>query len=311
MDVCCLDVGMTEVVIRAFYKFVHLPDFEEVRERLFAVATVEDIRGTILLAEEGINGTVAGGRAHMDALFSAIRSDERLSTLKYKESVSEEQPFYRMKVRLRKEIVTMGVPHIDPNQTVGTYLKGVDWNELISDPDTVVVDTRNDYEIAIGSFKNAVNPNTTSFREFPQWVEDNREQMEGKKIAMFCTGGIRCEKATAFMKVKGFEDVFHLDGGILQYLEDTPKDESLWDGECFVFDNRVAVNHDLEPGSYEMCHACRMPLSEEDMKSPHYVPGVSCPHCIDKFSDERREAFKMRQKQIDLAKERGTCHIGS
>ena len=301
---------MSAVVIRAFYKFVHLPDFEAVRERLLAVATEQEIKGTILVAEEGVNGTVAGGRAQMDVLFNAMRSDERLATLSYKESLSDEQPFYRMKVRLKKEIVTMGVPHIDPNQTVGTYLKGDDWNELISDPDTVVVDTRNDYEIAIGTFKNAISPNTQSFREFPQWVEDNKEKMEGKKIAMFCTGGIRCEKATAFMKVKGFEDVFHLDGGILQYLEDTPKEKSLWEGECFVFDNRVAVNHDLEPGSYEMCHACRMPLSEEDMQSEHYVKGVSCPHCIEQYSDERREAFKMRQKQIELAKERGECHIG-
>ncbi|MGB0372166.1 MAG: rhodanese-related sulfurtransferase [Opitutales bacterium] len=302
---------MPEIVIRAFYKFVHLPDFEEVRERLLKVATEQEIKGTILLAEEGINGTVAGLREQMDALFAAIREDSRLESLSYKESISEEQPFYRIKVRLKKEIVTMGVPHIDPNQTVGTYIKGEEWNQLISDPDTIVVDTRNDYEVAIGTFKNAVNPNTQSFREFPQWVEDNKENLEGKKIAMFCTGGIRCEKSTAFMKESGYKDVYHLDGGILQYLEDMPKEKSLWDGECFVFDNRVAVNHDLEPGSYDMCHACRMPLSEEDMKSELFVQGVSCPHCHDKHSEERKAAFEMRQKQIELAKQRGTCHIGS
>lgn len=302
---------MSEIVIRAFYKFVRLPDFEEVREKILKVANEQGTKGTILLAEEGINGTVAGARESMDELFKAIQSDARLKPLPYKESISEDQPFYRMKVRLKKEIVTMGVPHIDPNQTVGTYIKGEEWNQLIADPDTVVIDTRNDYEVAIGSFENAINPNTQSFREFPQWVEDNKETLEGKKIAMFCTGGIRCEKSTAFMKEKGYQDVFHLDGGILQYLEDIPKDKSKWNGECFVFDNRVTVNHDLEPGSYNMCHACRMPLSEEDLKSELFVQGVSCPHCHDQHSEVRKEGFKMRQKQIELAIERGTCHIGS
>ncbi|MEM7673638.1 MAG: rhodanese-related sulfurtransferase [Verrucomicrobiota bacterium] len=301
---------MSEIVIRAFYKFVHLPDFTKVRERLLEVATEHAIKGTILLAEEGINGTVAGLRANMDHLFAAIRSDSRLDSLKYKESVSQEQPFYRIKVRLKKEIVTMGVPHIDPNHTVGTYVRGEAWNSLISDPDTIVIDTRNDYEIAIGTFENAVSPNTQSFREFPKWVEENKDYLNGKKIAMFCTGGIRCEKSTAFMKVNGYQDVYHLDGGILQYLEEVPKEQSKWNGECFVFDNRVAVNHDLEPGSYDMCHACRRPLSREDIESELFVQGVSCPHCHGQHTDERKKAFKMRQRQVELAKERGTCHIG-
>ncbi|MEM9026567.1 MAG: rhodanese-related sulfurtransferase [Verrucomicrobiota bacterium] len=301
---------MSEIVIRAFYKFVHLPDFEKVRERLLEVATDQAIKGTILLAEEGINGTVAGLRANMDHLFAAIRSDSRLQSLKYKESVSQVQPFYRIKVRLKKEIVTMGIPHVDPNHTVGTYVSGEAWNDLISDPDTVVIDTRNDYETAIGTFENAVSPNTQSFREFPKWVEENKDYLEGKKIAMFCTGGIRCEKSTAYMKVNGYQDVYHLDGGILQYLEDMPKEQSKWNGECFVFDNRVAVNHDLEPGSYDMCHACRRPLSREDMESDLFIQGVSCPHCHNQHTDERKKAFEMRQRQVELAKERGTCHIG-
>jgi UPF0176 protein len=236
-------------------------------------------------------------------------ADSRFEGMSYKESFADEQAFYRTKVKLKKEIVTMGVEGINPAHIVGTYVKGEAWNQLISDPDTIVIDTRNDYEVAIGTFKNAVNPNTTSFREFPEWAEQNLDKTKHKKVAMFCTGGIRCEKSTAFLKEQGFEEVYHLDGGILKYLEEVPEPESLWQGECFVFDQRVAVKHGLEQGSYDQCYACRMPLSQDEMKSPLYVQGLSCPHCHDKITEEQKASFAERQKQIALAKERGEQHI--
>jgi UPF0176 protein len=296
-------------VVAALYKFVSLPDYVTLRDKLYQHMVLNKVKGTLLLAEEGINGTVCGTREGVDALTAWLAADGRFSGLSYKESFADEPAFYRTKVKLKKEIVTMGVEGINPSHIVGTYVKGDDWNTLISDPDTIVIDTRNDYEVAIGTFKNAVNPNTTSFREFPQWAAENLDNSKHKKVAMFCTGGIRCEKSTAYLKEQGFDEVFHLDGGILKYLEEVPEAESLWQGECFVFDQRVAVKHGLEQGSYDQCYACRMPLSQAEMLSPLYVQGLSCPHCHDKITDEQKASFSERQKQVELAKARGECHI--
>ncbi|QTH64645.1 rhodanese-related sulfurtransferase [Psychrosphaera ytuae] len=302
---------MSQVVVCAMYKFVRLENFQELRQPLQEAMENNGVKGTLLLAEEGINGTVAGSREGIDAVLAHIKQDERLADISYKESFDEEMPFYRSKVKLKKEIVTMGVEGIDPREVVGTYVKPKDWNDLISDPEVFVVDTRNDYEIQIGTFKNAVNPQTETFREFPEYVAKNMDPAKHKKVAMFCTGGIRCEKSTAYMKEQGFEEVYHLEGGILKYLEEVPKEETMWEGECFVFDNRVAVDHDLNKGHYDQCHACRMPITEEEMQSEKYEKGISCPHCFDKVTDEQRERFAERQKQIELAKARGEEHIGS
>lgn len=302
---------MSQVVVCAMYKFVRLENFQELRQPLQEAMENNGVKGTLLLAEEGINGTVAGSREGIDAVLAHIKQDERLADISYKESFDEEMPFYRSKVKLKKEIVTMGVEGIDPRKVVGTYVKPKDWNDLISDPEVFVVDTRNDYEIQIGTFKNAVNPETETFREFPEYVAKNMDPAKHKKVAMFCTGGIRCEKSTAYMKEQGFEEVYHLEGGILKYLEEVPKEETMWEGECFVFDNRVAVDHDLNKGQYDQCHACRMPITEEEMQSEKYEKGISCPHCFDKVTDEQRERFAERQKQIELAKARGEEHIGS
>jgi UPF0176 protein len=269
-----------------------------------------DIRGTLLLASEGINGTVAGTRESIDQLLERLKSDPRLAELDYKESIDKTNPFYRTKVRLKKEIVTLGVEGIDPRHTVGTYVDPKDWNALISDPETLLIDTRNDYEIGIGTFKNAVNPETESFREFPEYVKQNLNPSTHRKVAMFCTGGIRCEKSTAYLKEQGFEDVYHLKGGILKYLEEVPEQESLWEGECFVFDNRVAVDHSLAKSKYDQCHACRMPITDEDKQSEHYEKGVSCPHCFDKSSNEQKARFQEREHQMQLAHKRGEDHIG-
>lgn len=302
---------MNTHVVCALYHFVRLEDFEDLRQPLLALMEENGIRGTLLLAREGINGTVAGSREAIDKLLAWFKADPRFEKLSWKESYDEEMPFYRTKVKLKKEIVTMGVEDIDPNQIVGTYVKPEDWNRLISDPEVLLIDTRNEYEMAVGKFHNAINPHTTSFREFPQYVEENLNPSEHKKVAMYCTGGIRCEKSTAYLKALGFEEVYHLQGGILKYLEDVPEETSLWEGECFVFDNRVTVNHHLEPGSYDQCHACRMPVSEADKKSNAWVQGVSCPHCIDKRSPEQVERFREREKQVRLAKQRGENHIGA
>lgn len=296
-------------VVAALYKFVSLPDYETLRDKLYQQMVLNKVKGTLLLAEEGINGTVCGTREGVDALNAWLAADSRFSNLSYKESFADEPAFYRTKVKLKKEIVTMGVEGINPAHIVGTYVKGDEWNQLISDPDTIVIDTRNDYEVAIGTFKNAINPNTTSFREFPQWAAENLDQTKHKKVAMFCTGGIRCEKSTAYLKEQGFDEVFHLDGGILKYLEEVPEADSLWQGECFVFDQRVAVKHGLEQGSYDQCYACRMPLSPAEMQSPLYVKGLSCPHCHDKITEEQKASFSERQKQVELAKLRGERHI--
>ncbi|MDZ8117130.1 rhodanese-related sulfurtransferase [Pontiella agarivorans] len=301
---------MKPIVVCALYKFVELNNYESLREPLLQFMTERDIRGTLLLAAEGINGTVAGTRAAIDELLAYLRTDERLATLDCKESCDETNPFYRTKVRLKKEIVTLGIEGIDPRKSVGTYVEPQSWNELISDPETLLIDTRNDYEISIGTFENAINPNTESFREFPEYVKKNLDPSKHRKVAMFCTGGIRCEKSTAYLKELGFDDVYHLKGGILKYLEEVPEENSMWKGECFVFDNRVAVKHNLEKGEYDQCHACRMPITEDDKKSKLYVKGVSCPHCHDRYSAERKARFQERERQIALARERGEEHIG-
>jgi len=302
---------MSQFVIAALYKFVALPDYQEMRDPLLEHCLQAGVKGTLLLASEGVNGTIAGSREGIDSVLSYLKADERLKELSHKESLDDDMPFYRMKVKLKKEIVTMGVEGIDPRRVVGTYVAPKDWNDLISDPEVVVVDTRNDYEYELGSFKGALNPNTKSFREFPQYVAENMDPTKHKKVAMFCTGGIRCEKSTAYMKEQGFEEVYHLHGGILQYLEDVPAQESLWDGECYVFDNRVSVDHNLQPGTYDLCHGCREPITEEDKQSDKYIEGVTCPRCHDTQTPEQRARFMERQKQIELARQRNEVHIGA
>ena len=300
-------------VIAALYKFVDLPDFREIQPRLQALCDEHDIHGTILLAEEGINGTVCGPRHGMLAFLDWIERDRRLEGLSLKFSAAPEQAFLRMKVRLKREIVTMGRPEIRPAQATGTYVEPAEWNTLIDDPDVMVIDTRNRYETAIGSFAGAIDPQTDSFREFPAWAEHLAagDGARPKKLAMFCTGGIRCEKASALMQDFGFEEVYHLKGGILRYLEEIPREDSRWQGECFVFDNRVAVDHDLKPGQHAMCHACRMPLAPEDLEDETYEAGVSCRHCHSVTDSEQRQRFAERQRQIRLARERGTPHLGA
>lgn len=302
---------MSQIVVAALYKFVKLPDYEAIVPRLKELCDSLDIKGTLLLAEEGINGTVSGSRAAIDGLIAFLKEDSRFDSLSFKESFYEEQPFYRMKVKLKKEIVTMGVTGIDPQKIVGTYVKPRDWNSLISDPEVVVIDTRNSYEYEIGTFERAIDPKTETFREFPAYVAENLDPNKHRKVAMFCTGGIRCEKSTAYLKEQGFEEVYHLEGGILKYLEEVPEEESLWRGECFVFDNRVAVNHKLEKGIYDQCHGCRYPITEEDKLSPQYMLGVCCPRCYSKLTINQKERFAERQKQIELAKQRNETHIGA
>ncbi|TEW53990.1 rhodanese-related sulfurtransferase [Psychromonas sp. RZ22] len=302
---------MSKIVVCALYRFVSLTNYEEIQIPLFNLMNANQVKGTLLLASEGINGTIAGDQQGIDNVLNWLRFDPRLADLTAKFSFDTENPFYRTKVKLKKEIVTMGVEGIDPNRTVGTYVKAQDWNTLISDPEVLLVDTRNDYEISIGTFKNAVDPKTTNFREFPQYVKENLDPNKHKKVAMFCTGGIRCEKSTAYLKEQGFDEVYHLEGGVLKYLEEVPEEESLWKGECFVFDNRVSVNHQLEKGNYDQCHGCRLPITEEDKKSEKYIQGVSCHHCHDNLTDEQKQRFLEREKQIRLASERGHEHIGS
>lgn len=301
-------------LVAALYKFVHLPDYVELKPKVERICQQFKILGTLLLAEEGINGTVCGSYEGIVGLMTSLWKDPRFADLAPKYSEASEPAFSRMKVKLKREIVTMGKDGIDPNRLVGRYVPPAQWNDLIQDPDTLVIDTRNDYEYAIGTFEGAVDPKTTTFREFPTWVDQNLkalpEEKKPKKIAMFCTGGIRCEKATAFMLEQGFDEVYHLQGGILKYLEEIPEEKSLWKGECFVFDQRVSVKHGLEEGDYDLCHACRMPITEEDKLSDKYMAGVSCPNCHDKLTPEQIERFSERQKQIRLAKERNERHIG-
>ncbi|MEW5860922.1 MAG: rhodanese-related sulfurtransferase [Cyanobacteriota bacterium] len=277
---------MTQVVV-TFYKFVKLPDFAEKQDPLLSHCEAQSIRGTILLAAEGINGTIAGSRQAIDSVLSFLRSDPRLVDLEHKESYADSPPFDRMKVRLKKEIVTLGLPEIDPSDRVGTYVSPQEWNELISDPEVTIIDTRNDYEVSIGTFQGAQNPKTASFRQFPDYVRNDLDPTKHKKVALFCTGGIRCEKATSFMMAEGFQEVYHLKGGILKYLEEVPPEESLWQGECFVFDQRVAVREGLEIGTHQMCPSCGHPISEADKTSPHYQEGVSCPYCCDRLTQEK------------------------
>ncbi|WP_290538323.1 MULTISPECIES: rhodanese-related sulfurtransferase [Alcanivorax] len=298
------------IVVAALYKFVRLDDFEQLREPLLALMLAQNVRGTLLLANEGINGTIAGPRAGIDAVLGWLRDDPRLADLEHKESFHDEHPFLRTKVKLKKEIVTMGVEGIDPNRTVGTYLSPEEWNAVISDPETILIDTRNDYEVEVGTFKGAINPETRTFREFPDYVKDTLDPAKHKKVAMFCTGGIRCEKSTAYLKEQGFEEVYHLKGGILKYLEEMPREDSLWEGECFVFDERVTVDHDLNPGEFDQCHACRRPISDEEKASEKFQLGVSCPKCYDESSPEQKARFAERQKQIELARARGRQHRG-
>ena len=291
-------------VVVAMYHFVGLDDFAALKPPLLDVCLANGLKGTILLAREGLNGTVSGSRAGIDALLAFLKTDPRFETLRHKESYAETAPFRRMKVRLKREIVTMGVPDTDPGTLCGERVDAKRWNDLIQDPDVLTIDTRNAFECAIGTFENAISPNTTSFREFPNFVDTELDPQKHRKIAMFCTGGIRCEKATNYLMKQGFEEVYHLDGGILKYLETVDKDESLWRGECFVFDDRVAVDENLAPGDHTLCYGCRMPLSEADRASPHYQGGVSCPHCHGTHSAAKLAGLQERQRQMDLAKAR-------
>ncbi|MGF9692254.1 rhodanese-related sulfurtransferase [Rhizobium sp. 0TCS1.26] len=297
--------------VAALYHFARFERFDSVREPLQALCEENGVKGTLLLAREGINGTIAGPDAGIAAVLSYLRAQPEFAGLEHKESRASKMPFLRMKVRLKKEIVTMGVEDIDPKRIVGTYVEPKDWNALISDPDTIVIDTRNDYETAIGIFQGAVDPKTKTFREFPDWVKNNTGLHNKPKIAMYCTGGIRCEKATAFMKEQGFDEVYHLKGGILKYLEEVPEQESLWEGACFVFDERVSVTHGLKEGDHRLCHACREPITPEVRQSPKFEEGVSCPHCYDTRSEADRDRYRQRQLQIELARKRGERHLGS
>lgn len=302
---------MSQIVVCAMYKFVSLESYGRLRQPLHRVMEDNGVRGTLLLAQEGINGTIAGSREGVDKVLAWLRSDPRLVDIDTKESYTSVPPFNRTKVKIKKEIVTMGVEGIDPRRVVGTYVKPSDWNRLITDPEVILIDTRNDYECQVGTFKNAINPKTESFREFPRFVKDQLNPAKHKKIAMFCTGGIRCEKSTAYLKELGFEEVYHLQGGILKYLEEMPVKDTLWQGECFVFDERVTVNHALQKGEHDQCHACRLPITAKDKVDPRYQKGVSCPHCHDKLTAEQKSRFSEREKQMRLARQRGEAHIGA
>ena len=301
--------------VAALYKFVTLDDCAGLRARLAGLCRALGVKGTLLLAREGINGTIAGSAEAIDSVLATLRALPGCADLEAKFAGAPAMPFHRMKVRLKREIVTMGQPDIDPLGDVGHYLEADDWNALISDPGTIVIDTRNDYEVAIGTFAGAIDPRTKSFRDFPAWFRARREQLLGEgpppKIAMFCTGGIRCEKSTAFLKAEGIDEVYHLRGGILKYLETVPPEQSLWQGECFVFDQRVSVAHGLAPGSHALCHACRRPVNAADQASPQYEEGVSCPACYAERSDEQRAGYRERHRQEELAAARGQAHIGA
>ena len=295
---------MSEIVVAAFYKFAKLPDFQQLKAPFLELCLSVNINGTILLAAEGINGTVAGSRNSIDSLISFLKAEPRLHDIDHKESFTNEPPFDRMKVKLKKEIVPLGVSTVDPNELVGTYVSPEEWNELISDPEVVIVDTRNGYEVDIGTFKGAIDPKTKRFRDFPAFVSDTLDPSKHKKVAMFCTGGIRCEKASSYMLQQGFKEVFHLKGGILKYLEKIPADKSLWDGECFVFDQRIAVGNGLVVGDHEQCYACRHPVSPQDRESSKFRLGVSCPYCFDNLPEKTRARAIERQKQNVLSKKR-------
>lgn len=297
-------------VVSAFYLFARIESPETLRKTLLRLVGRFNILGTMLVAPEGINGTVAGARRETDQLFDAIREDPRLRNLQTKESYCAEAPFLRAKVKLKKEIVTMGQPDLDPAHAAGKYVAAEDWNALIQDPSVMLIDTRNDYEVEVGTFQGALNPETQSFRDFPEYAARTLPANKGQKIAMFCTGGIRCEKSTAYLKSQGYSEVYHLEGGILKYLETVPEAASLWQGACFVFDERVAVDHDLQPAGYAQCHACRRPLTEDDLMLASYTKGLSCRHCIGQLTSDQQARFAEREKQVQLAKARGDAHIG-
>ena len=297
-------------IVCALYHFTPFSDHAVLRAPLQQLAQSKGVTGTLLLAHEGINGTIAGPRTGIDAMLAHIRALPGCADLDWKESTAAEQPFPRMKVKLKKEIVTLGQPDVDPLARVGHYVEPQDWNDLIRSPDVALIDTRNDYEVAIGTFEGAVDPETTSFREFPAWWEQNKDRFHNKRIAMFCTGGIRCEKSTNYLLGLGHENVYHLKGGILKYLEEVPQQESTWGGECFVFDGRVSVGHDLAEGPHILCHACRRPILPNDTARPEYEKGVSCHHCVNETSETDKARFREREKQIALAKKRGETHLG-
>ena len=296
--------------VAALYHFTHFPDTTAIQGPLQELARTKGVRGSLLLAKEGINGTIAGTRSGVDAVLAHIRTLPGCANIEWKESNAAEMPFNRMKVRLKREIVTMGQPDVDPTASVGHYVKAEDWNELIRSPDVVVIDTRNDYEVAIGTLEGAIDPDTASFGEFPAWWQENRHRFHNKRIAMFCTGGIRCEKSTNYLIGQGVDNVFHLKGGILKYLEKVPEKESDWNGECFVFDGRVSVGHGLAEGSHELCFACRRPILPQDKSQPEYEHGVSCHQCIDETTEDHKNRFRERQKQVSLSAARGEVHIG-
>ena len=298
------------LTVAALYKFTRFENPAALRAPLRAVCEAGGVKGSLLIAPEGINGTIAGPRDGIDAALAHIRGLPGCADLEWKESTAAEMPFGRMKVRLKREIVTMGVPGTDPNALVGTYVDPSEWNELIASPDVAVIDTRNEYETAIGSFEGALDPATESFRDFPAWWEANRDRFHNKRIAMFCTGGIRCEKSTAFLKAQGVEEVYHLHGGILKYLEEVPEEESLWRGGCFVFDERVAVGHGLRELPFSLCRACRRPVSPEDRRRPEFEEGVACHRCANEYTEADRARFRERHRQVKLAEKRGLAHLG-
>ena len=297
--------------VAALYHFTRFDDPAALRQPLLDLCRTQGISGTLLLAGEGINGTIAGSRAGIDAVLSHLRALPGCARLVHKESHASEQPFNRMKVRLKREIVTMGQPDVNPSEGTGHYVAPADWNALIQSPDVAVIDTRNDYEVAIGTFDGAIDPQTRSFGEFPAWWDANKDRFHNKRIAMFCTGGIRCEKSTNFLRQQGIEDVYHLQGGILKYLEDVPQADSTWQGECFVFDGRVSVGHGLTEGPHILCHACRRPLLPADRNHPLFEEGVACHHCATETSEADKQRFRERQRQIALARQRGERHLGS
>ena len=297
-------------IVAALYHFTRFSDIQAIRGPLQDLARAKGVRGTLLLANEGINGTIAGTRSGIEAVLAHIRALSGCADFEWKESQAAEMPFHRMKVRLKREIVTMGQPDVDPTASVGNYVDADEWNELILAPDVAVIDTRNDYEVAIGTFEGAIDPETNSFGEFPAWWQANKDRFHNKRIAMFCTGGIRCEKSTNYLIGQGVEDVYHLKGGILKYLEEVPKEESTWNGECFVFDGRVSVGHGLAEGPHELCFACRQPILPQDTARPEYEHGVSCHLCINDTSEDQKNRFRERQKQVALSAARGEHHIG-
>ena len=306
--------ALPKIRVASLYQFTQFDDCLVIQGVLTLVCKRGEVRGTLIVAPEGINGTIAGTDNAVEEVILHIRSLPGCADMTVKDSHASEMPFHRMKVRIKNEIVTMGEPGVSPLRGVGEYVPPSEWNALIADPDTIVIDTRNSYEVELGTFANAIDPGTDSFRDFPAWFRENRASLaEGKapKIAMFCTGGIRCEKATALLKSEGIEQVYHLQGGILKYLEDVPAEESLWQGECFVFDQRVCLTHGLETGSFDLCHGCRMPVAEGDKTSPQYQEGVSCPACYASRNSKQRERYMERHRQAQLAEERGSRHIGS